>query len=88
MILNILSFNFVQTANKSLRFKRFRSYVNRSIVVPITVKIALLFLFDVRCLLFIVVMLFFLRLFVPNNSEFSKPVFIVARMLLTPRWVS
>ena len=50
LFLKILSFNFVQTPKKSLRFRRFRSYVNHSVVVPTTVKIALLFMFYVRCL--------------------------------------
>ena len=50
LFLNILSFNFVQTPNKSLRFRRFRSYVNHSIVIPTTVKIALLIMLYVRCL--------------------------------------
>ena len=49
LFLNILSFNFVQTPNKSLRFRRFRSYVNHFIVVPNTVKIVLISMFYVRC---------------------------------------
>ena len=50
LFLNILSFNFFQMPDKSLRFRRFKSYVNLHTVVPTTVKIALLFLFDVHCL--------------------------------------
>ena len=66
MFLNILSFNFVQTPNKSLRLRRFRrSYANCPVVVPITVKIALLILLDV-CALFKVATFLFLQLFVPN----------------------
>ena len=51
LLLNILSFNFVQTPNKSLTLRGFRrSSVNRPAVVPNNVKIPLPFLFDVRCL--------------------------------------
>ena len=50
LFLNILSFIFVQTPNKSFRFRQFRSYVNHSSVVLTTVKIALLFMFYVHCL--------------------------------------
>ena len=46
LFLNILSFNFVQTPNKSLMFRRFRrSYVNHLVVAPTTIKVALLFCF-------------------------------------------
>ena len=45
LFLNILSFNFVQTPNESLRFRRFRrSYVINPVVIPTSVKGALLFL--------------------------------------------
>ena len=51
LLLNILSFNFVQTPNKSLTLRGFRrGSVNRPAVVPNSVKIPLPFLFDVRCL--------------------------------------
>ena len=45
LYLNILSFNFVATPRKSLRFTRFiRSYVNRpAVVLTTTVKVTLLF---------------------------------------------
>ena len=50
LFLTILSFNLVQMPKKSLRFKRFRGYVNRPIVFPTTVKKRSTFLFEVRCL--------------------------------------
>ena len=61
--LNILSFNFVPTSNKFLRFRRFkRSYVIRLAVVLI--KVTLLFLLDVRCSKW--PRSFFLQLLLPN----------------------
>ena len=51
LFLNIASFNFIPTPNKSLRFTRFRrSYVNRT-VVPLTngCQNYTAFLLDVRC---------------------------------------
>ena len=86
-LLNILSFNFVKTLNKSLRFRRFwRSYVNHPVVVSTTVKVALLFLLDVRCSKW--PRSFFFSCFCPvimhlrNLSLLSTPV---ALMLLTLR---
>ena len=90
LFLDIFSFNFVQTLNRSLRFRRFkRNYVNHPVVVPSTVSIALLFLlmcnvqsgqvtFFCSCLSPIIVQL--CNLLLLNTSA--------RRMLLTPRWVS
>ena len=52
LFLNILSFNFLQTPNKSLKFIKFRkSNVHRSVVVQTKhCQFALLFLLDLRCL--------------------------------------
>ena len=53
LFLNIFSFNFFPTSNKSLRLRRFRrSYVNCHVVVPTNhcqSSTSLLFLLDVRC---------------------------------------
>ena len=51
LLLNILSFNFIQTPSKSLRFKRFRrSYVNRPVFVSTNhCQSFNAFLLDVRC---------------------------------------
>ena len=51
LFLNILSFNFVATPRKSLRFTRFiRSYVNRpAVVLTNYCQIYTAFLLDVRC---------------------------------------
>ena len=50
-LLNILSLNFVQKPNKSLRLRKFRrSYVHRSVVVQTNhCKISTAFLLDGRC---------------------------------------
>ena len=52
LVLNIFSFNFVPTPNKSLRFMRFRrSYVNRlAVVLTNHCQSYTAFLLDVRCL--------------------------------------
>ena len=52
LFLNILSFNFLQTPNKSLKFIKFRkSNLHRSVVVQTKhCQFALLFLLDLRCL--------------------------------------
>ena len=69
LFLNILSFNFVQMPNKSLRFRRFsRSYVNHPVVASTTIKVAQLF-----CLMFAIQTgpVPFLQLIDPNNSAFA-----------------
>ena len=91
LCLNIFFFNFVPTPNKSLRFTRFRRrYVNQTAVVLTNhCQSYTAFLLDVRyskwlrsffcsCLSPIIVHL--RNLFLLSTS--------VARMLLTPRWVT
>ena len=76
LLLNILSFNFAQTPNKSLRFKRFRrSYVHHFSVIFQTnqckvLKICTVFLLEVRCSKLLHSSFFFM-LFVPNDSTFA-----------------
>ena len=81
LFLNILSFNFVATPRKSLRFTRFiRSYVNRpAVVLTNHCQSYTAFLLDVRCskLLYSI----FLQLFVPNDNAFALLSTPVARML-------
>ena len=81
LFLNILSFNFVATPRKSLRFTRFiRSYVNDpAVVLTNHCQSYTAFLLDVRfsklpCSIF-------LQLFVPNDSAFALLSTLVARML-------
>ena len=92
LFLNILSFNYVQTTNKSLRFRKFRrSYTYTSLLSfkPTTMKCRLLFLLDVHCwkrpysifYCFVSITIVHLR----NLFLLST---LVAQMLLTPRWVS
>ena len=70
-IFNIISFIFVLTPNKFLRYKRSRkSYVKRPDVVLTYRTSYTAFLLDVR-VLFTVVMFLFLRLFVANASSFA-----------------
>ena len=89
LFLNILTFNFAQTPNKSLRFRRFsKSYINDPVVALTTIKVTLPF-----CLikLFKSAMFHFCSCYTPklvhlrNLFLLSTPV---AWMLLTPRWVS
>ena len=59
LFLNILSFNFVPTANKSIRFTRFRkSYVNRPVVI-VTSHCQSYTTFFTWCSLFKVIMFLF-----------------------------
>ena len=89
--LNMLSFNLIQTLNKSLRFRKFRrSNVHHSVVVQSNhCQVALLFLLDVRCPKF--PHSFFCGCLPTKIVDLrilfllSTPVF---QMLLTPRWVS
>ena len=85
LFLNILSFNFVPTPKKSLRFTRFRrSYGNRAAAVLTNhCQSYTAFLLDVHCSKW--PRSFFLQLFVPNDSGFTMLSTRVARMLLTPR---
>ena len=92
LVLNILSFNVVLTPNKSLRLKRFRkSHVNRPDVVLINHTSYTAFLLDVHCTVQCGHVPFFCSCWSPmlvhmrNLFLLSTPV---ARMLLTPRWVS
>ena len=92
LFLNILSFNYVQTTNKSLRFRKFRrSYTYTSLLSfkPTTMKCRLLFLLDAHCwkrtyfifCCYLYVTIVHLRnIFLLTTS--------VAQMSLTPRWVS
>ena len=86
LFLNILSFNFVATTRKSLRFARFiRSYVNcPAVVLTNHCQSYTAFLLDVRCSK--LPCSIFLQLFVPNNSSFALLSTPVARKLWTPRW--
>ena len=92
LFLYILSFNFVPTPNKFLRLKRFRkSYVNRPDVVLTNHTSYFAFLLDKRCAVQCGHVPFFCSCLSPvlvhlrNLFLLSTPV---ARMLLTPRWVS
>ena len=80
LFLNILSFNFVATPRKSLRFTRFiRSYVNRpAVVLTNHCQSYTAFLLDVRCSK--LPCSIFLQLFVPNDSVFVLLSPAVARM--------
>ena len=92
LFLNILSFNYVQTTNKSLRFRKFRrSYTYTSLLSfkPATMICRLLFLLDAHCwkrrysifcCCLSVTIVHLLNLFLLST--------LVAQMLLTPRWVS
>ena len=69
---NILSFNFVQTPNKSLRFRRFsRSYVHQSVVVPSNRSQSCTACFFLMCAVQNDHIPFFWRLFVPSESVFA-----------------
>ena len=71
LFLNILSFNFVATPRKSLRFTRFiRSYVNRpAVVLTNHCQSYTAFLLDVRCSK--LPCSIFLQWFVPSDSAFA-----------------
>ena len=85
LFLNILSFNFVPTPRKSLRFTRFRrSYVNRPLVVLTNHCQSDTAFFD-WCAPFKVATLLFLLLFFPSYSAFALLNTLVARILLTPK---
>ena len=88
LFLNMLSFNFVPTLNKSLRFTRFRkSYVYR----PAVVLIKGILLSYLMCAAqsgnfpFFCSCLFTITVHLCNLFLLSTPV---ARILLTPRWIS
>ena len=69
---NMLSFNFVQTPNKSLGFRRFsRSYVHQSVVVPSNRSQSCTACFFLMCAVQNDHIPFFWRLFVPNESVFA-----------------
>ena len=91
LFLNILSFNFLQTPNKSLRFRKFRrSNVHCSPVVQTNhCQVALLILLDVLCPR---CSHSFFCGFLPPTIVHLCNLFLlstpVAQMLLTPRWVS
>ena len=82
LFLNILSFNFVATPRKFLRFVRFRrSYVNH----PTNhLQSYTAFLLDVCCSKLSCSI--FLQLLVPNDSAFALLSTLVAGMLWAPRW--
>ena len=79
VFLNILSFNFVATPRKSLRFTRFiRSYVNcRAVALTNHCQSYTAFLLDVRCSK--LPCSIFWQLFVPNDSAFALLSTPVAR---------
>ena len=85
LFFNMLSFNFVATPKKFLRFTRFiRIYGNRpAVVVTNHCQSHTAFLLDVRCSK--LPCSIFLQLFVLNDSAFALLSTPVARMLLTPR---
>ena len=87
LFLNMLSFNFVATPRKFLRFTRFiRIYVNRpAVVLTNHCQSHTAFLLDVRCSK--LPCSIFLQLFIPNDSAFVLLSTLVARMLLTRGWV-
>ena len=71
LLLNIFSFNFVSTPNRSLGFTRFRrSYVNRPAVgLTNHCQSYTVFLLDVHCLK--LPLSLFMQLFVSNDSAFG-----------------
>ena len=81
LFLNILSFNFVITPRKSLRFTRFiRNYINcPAVVLSNHCQSYTAFLFDVCCSK--LPCSIFLKLLVPNDSAFALLSTPVARML-------
>ena len=86
LFLNILSFKFVPTPRKSLRFTRFRrSYVNHPAVV-LTNHCQSYTVFFAWCALFKVATFLFLQVLLPNCSAVAFLRTPVTRMLLTPRW--
>ena len=91
LFLNILFFNFFPTPNKSPGFRRFRrSYVNLTAVVLTNhCQSYTAFYLDVCCskwpCFFFVSCLFPMTVHLRNPILLSTPV---ARMLLTPSWVS
>ena len=94
LFFDILFFNFNQTPNKSLRFRKFRrSYAHLSVVVQTnhcqicTAFFAWCALFKVGHIPFFICGCFFSLTIVQVRNQFllNTPV---AQMLLTPRWVS
>ena len=70
LLLNIFFFNYVPTPNKTLRFTRFRSYINRTAVVLTNhCQSYTAFLFDVCCSKWPHSL--FMQLFVPGDSAFA-----------------
>ena len=92
LFLNIFSFNFVPTPNKFLRFTRFRSYVNRTVVVLTNhYQNYTAFLLDVCCSKWSRFLLFFCSWLSPMIVHLGNLFLLstrVVRMLLAPRWVS
>ena len=70
LFLNIFSFNFVPTPNKSLRFTRFKKLF-KSPCYRSKQPLSKLHCFFARCALFKVTTFLFLQLFVPNDSAFA-----------------
>ena len=71
LFLNRFFFNFIQTPNKSLRFRKFRrNNVHRPVVIE-TNHCQSCTAFFAWCALSKVSAFLFLRLFVPNNSPFA-----------------
>ena len=83
LFFNILSFNFVTTPRKPLRFTRFiRSYVNRpAVVLTNHCQSYTAFLLDVRCSK--LPCSIFLQHFVPDDSAFALLSTPVAQILWT-----
>ena len=84
LFLNILSFNFLQTPRKSLRFT---SYVNRPVVV-LTDHCQSYTAFCLICAVQSGHVYFFLPLFVTSDSVFALLSTPVVLILLTSRWLA
>ena len=72
LFLNIISFNYVQTTNKSLRFRKFR----RSYTHPSNQSLWNVDCFFSWCALLKATIFHFLLLFVRNDSVFAWPIFV------------
>ena len=86
LFLNMLSFNFVSTPRKSLRFIRFRrSYVNHPVVILTNHCQRYTVFFFAWCTLPKVAMFLFLQ---PNDRAVAFLSTPVVQMLLTPKWLA
>ena len=93
LFLNILSFNFVQTPNQSLRFRRCRrNYVHHSVFVPTNHCQIFTACFCLMCAVQSGHIPFFCRCLSPMilhlRNLFSLSTTIARMLLLIPRWVN